>query len=125
MTGDEQLLVVVSPGEDDDEGVLVDLTAMLRQELLTLDVDDVRPPDAGSAPEGAKGLGDVIGVLAVQLGSLEGLRVLVDLVRGWAGRSRREVEVTIGGDSLKLSGASSEQQERIIDAWLERHAAGS
>jgi hypothetical protein len=31
------------------------------------------------------------------------------------------VEVSIGGDTLKVTGATSQQQETIIDAWLARH----
>jgi hypothetical protein len=34
------------------------------------------------------------------------------------------VEVSIDGDVLKLTGATSQQQEKIVDAWLARHAAG-
>jgi hypothetical protein len=119
------LMVQVQPVGDDDVGELLDLTSMLRSELLTLDVSDVRPLEASAAPEGAKGLGAVAGWLAVQLGSIEGLRATVDLIRGWVGRTRREVEVRIGDDVLKVSGVSSAEQEKIIDAWLARHAAGS
>jgi len=123
MAGDDRLTVAVRPAGD-DAGELSDLTSMLRQELLALDVVDVRPVEAESAPPGAKGIGEVVGMLAIQLGTVEGLRAVVDLVRGWVGRSRRDVEVSIGGDTLKLSGVSSEDQERIVDAWLARHAAG-
>lgn len=118
-------MVQVQPAGDDDVGELLDLTSMLRSELLTLDVSDVRPLEASAASEGAKGLGAVAGWLAVQLGSIEGLRATVDLIRGWVGRTRREVEVRIGDDVLKVSGVSSAEQEKIIDAWLARHAAGS
>jgi hypothetical protein len=125
MAGVEGLTVQVQPTADDDVGDLLDLTSMLREELLELEVSDVRPLEPEAAPEGAKGLGTIAGWLVVQLGSGEGLRAVVDLLRGWAGRSRREVEVSIGGDTLKVAGISSEEQERIIDAWLARHAAGT
>ncbi len=125
MARDERLTVAVTPAEDDDAVELSQLTSLLQRELLTLDVADVRPVESQTAPEGAKGIGSVVGMLAVQLGSIEGLRVVIDLVRGWAGRSRREVEVTIGGDTLRLSGVSSGEQERIVDAWLARHATGT
>lgn len=125
MAGVEGLTVQVQPTDDDDLDALLDLTSMLREELLELDVTDIRPLDAEAAPEGAKGLGTIAGWLAVQLGSGEALRTVVEVVRGWVGRSHREVEVSIGGDTLKVSGASSAEQERIIDAWLARHAAGT
>jgi hypothetical protein len=35
------------------------------------------------------------------------------------------VEVSIDGDALKVTGATSRQQEMIIDAWLARHAPGA
>ena len=40
-------------------------------------------------------------------------------------RNDRVVEVTEGGDTLKLGRATREQQEKIIDAWLARHPPGS
>ena len=46
-------------------------------------------------------------------------------MRGFASRTGRTVEVSIGGDELKLTGATSQQQEQIINAWLARHASGS
>lgn len=75
--------------------------------------------------EHAKGLGILAGWLVVQFGSISGLRAVVDVVRGWAARTHRVVEVSYGGDVLKVTGVTSEQQERIIDAWLARHAAGA
>jgi hypothetical protein len=59
-----------------------------------------------------------------QFGSLDGLRAVVAAVRGWVGRTGRTVEVSIDGDVLKLTGATSQQQEKIVDAWLARHAPG-
>jgi hypothetical protein len=48
----------------------------------------------------------------------------VAAVRGFALRTGRTVEVSIGGDSLKVTGATSQQQEKIIDDWLARHGPG-
>ena len=124
MGGVEGLTVQVQPTDGDDVGDLLDLTSVLRDELLTVDVTDVRPLEPDAAPEGAKGLATIAGWLAVELGSGDALRAVVEVVRGWVGRSHREVEVSIGGDTLKVSGVSSAEQERIIDAWLARHTAG-
>ena len=41
-------------------------------------------------------------------------------VRGWASRTGRTVEVSIGGDALKVAAVTSQQQGEIIDAWLAR-----
>jgi Effector Associated Constant Component 1 len=115
--------VQVLPFADGDLEELTALTARLRDELLELDVagvDDVPAPDV---PGDAKGVGAVTGWLVVQLGAAGGARALLEIVRQWVTRTRHEVEVTWGGDSLKVSGVSSAQQEKIIDAWLARHSA--
>lgn len=109
------------PSEDDEE--LAALTDLLRAELLALDVDAVdRPADDG--PEGAKGAGALLGLLAVQLKGVETLRAVLGAIRGWAAQGRREVEVRYGDEVLRVTGATREQQERLVDAWLARHAAG-
>ena len=74
-----------------------------------------------SAPGGAKGLETLIGWLAVRFGK-EGLRTVIAAVVGWAARTRHDVEMTWDGDTLKVSGVTSAQQERIINDFLARHA---
>ena len=49
---------------------------------------------------------------------------MLAVVCGWASRTGRTVEVSIGGDVLKVTGVTSHQQGEIIDAWLARHAPG-
>ena len=75
-------------------------------------------------PRWGWGLGTAAGWLVAQVGTLDGLRAAVAAVRGWARRTGRTVEVSIGGDVLKVTGVTSQQQGEIIDAWLARHAAG-
>src|SRR5215470_9539461 len=42
-----------------------------------------------------------------------------------AGRNTaRSVKLAIGGDALEVSGVSSAEQDRLIDLWVSRHAAG-
>lgn len=124
MSGIEVVVQVPREG-DEDTDELLDVTGLLRDEFLALDVRAVGPVQDSAPPDGAKGAGAIAGWLAVQLGTVEGVRAVIELLRGWAGQRRREVEVTIGGDTLRLSGVSSGEQERIIDAWIARHAAGS
>jgi hypothetical protein len=118
------LVMQVVPIADSDAEELADLAGQLHAELLGVDGASVGPLPAGAVPEGAKGLGDVAGWLVAQFGTLDGLRALVAAVRGFASRTGRTVEVSIGGDSLKVTGATSQQQEKIIDAWLARHGPG-
>lgn len=118
------LVLHVQPGTDDDAGQLADLTELLRCELLDLDVDSVEQVSPGAVPAGTKGVAAVVGWLAVQLGP-EALRAVLTKVGTWVARNDRGVEVTYGGDTLKLTRATREQQEKIIDDWLTRHPAGA
>jgi hypothetical protein len=64
------------------------------------------------------------GWLLVELGP-EALRAVLAKVADWVTRNDRVVEVSYGGDTLKLGRATREQQEKIIDGWLARHPACS
>lgn len=114
----------VHPAPDDDAGDLAELTGLLRGELLDLDVAAVEQLPAGAVPAGTKGVAAVAGWLAVQLGP-EALRSVLAKLADWVARNDRGVEVTYGGDTLKLTRATREQQEKIIDGWLARHPAGA
>jgi hypothetical protein len=124
VAGAGGLVMQVVPMADSDAEELADLAGQLHAELLGVDDASVGPLPAGAAPEGAKGLGDVAGWLAAQFGTLDGLRALVAAVRGFASRTGRTVEVSIGGDPIKVTGATSQQQQQLIDAWLARHGPG-
>ncbi len=119
--------IVVSIDEDGaDSERLEDLSLALRRELLELAVDDVEPVHAGQAPAGTRAV-DVaaVGALLVTLTSSAGAAAgVVDMVRGWLRRSSgaRTVELSLGDKTLKLAGASDEQQERLIQEFL--HAIG-
>jgi hypothetical protein len=118
----DRLILQVLPVADSDAGELADLARRLHAELLGVDAAAVAPLPAEAAPAGAKGLGTLAGWLLVQFGTLDGLRAVVAAVRGWSSRTGRTVEVSIGGDVLKVTGVTSQQQGEIIDAWLTRHA---
>ncbi len=114
---------VVSIDEDGaDAERLEELSLALRRELLELEVEDVEPVQAGQAPAGTRAV-DIaaVGALLVTLTSSAGAAArVVDMVRGWLrrGSGGRTVELTIGDKTLKLSGASDEQQERLIQEFL-------
>ena len=122
MADADGLVLQVLPVADSDAEELAGLAADLHAELLSVDGASVAPLPAEAALEGAKGLGDVAGWLLVQFGTPDGLRALVGGIRGFASRTGRTVEVSIGGDALKVSGVTSQQQREIIDVWLARHA---
>jgi hypothetical protein len=106
-------------GSGDEE--LTELTQLLRARLLDLDVGSVDPIADTSKPEGSKGLEPLIGWLAVRLGK-EALRTVVGAVVEWATRTSHVVEVSYGGDVLKVTGVTSAQQERVINDFLARHS---
>ena len=93
--------------------------------LLDLEVESINPVAKSTEADGGKGLGTVIGWLAVQVGTLESLRSVIAAVVGWATRTGHTVQVNYGGDQLVVKGVTSAQQERIIDSFLARHATGT
>lgn len=106
------------------------LTGFLRQELLQLDVEDITALRAGEPPPGARGLDlAAVGGLLVGLGSsADALRAVISAITGWlarAGGSRRSVRLEIGGDVLELSDASVADQDRLVELFVGRHAAGT
>jgi hypothetical protein len=124
MADSAELFLQVYPAPEDDAGELAELTGWLRAELLDLDVQAVDQLSGVAVPGGAKGVAAIAGWLSVQLGT-EALRTVLAKVADWVARNDRVVEVTEGGDTLKLGRATREQQEKIIDAWLARHPPGS
>ena len=98
------LVLQVLPAADSDAEELAALAGGLHAELLGVEAVSVAPLTDEAAPAGAKGLGMLVGWLLAQFGTLDGLRAVVAAVRGWASRTGRTVEVSIGGDVLKVTG---------------------
>jgi hypothetical protein len=122
-----ELSVEWSARPDTDAKELAQIADRLRAELLDLDVDTVRQPVLGKAPEDAKGAGLLAaGQLVVGLvANPEVLASIIGAVRSWLGRNRaRRVKLTLGGDAIEVSGVSSAEQDRLIDLWVSRHATG-
>src|SRR5918994_236322 len=112
------LALVVGVGADADNEELERLTDQLRGELLQLEVDSVRRPQAGEAPPGAK-VGGVlaIGALIVELArSSAVLTAVVGAVQSWVGSRRdRSVKLQLDGDSIEVTGISPSDQRKLID----------
>ena len=120
-----QLAVALDPGPGADEDELERLVLGLRTELLELDVEDVEPLTDGAAPDGARGLEAIaVGALIVRvIRSPEALRALTGTIRRWLGpRPERSVRIELDGDVLQLSGATGAETEKLVDAWIARHA---
>jgi len=126
VVGQGELGVRLQTGPEVDDEELAELASRLRVELLDLDVDDVLPESAsGQAPADAKGvvLGTIGGLLVKFALSPEGLQSVVSGVRSWLQRQRiRSVKLSLDGDTCEVSGLDSDEQKRLIDLWIVRHA---
>lgn len=127
MSGQLRLLLAE---EGADAERLDTLTGFLRTELLQGDVEDVTALRTGAPPPGARAFDVVaVGGLLVSLGpAAAGLRSVVSAIRTWLSRGHgtvRTVRLELDGDVLEISAASVADQDRLIDTFLVRHAAGS
>lgn len=123
-----EVLLEVGETTASDPDELASLTALLREELLDLDVDEVRSVAGGAAPPGSKGIElAAIGALVVRLvSSPKALLGVVRTIAGWVERSgARSVRVQIGDDVLEVTGISTEDQRAVIASWIERQSAGT
>jgi hypothetical protein len=116
------LNLVVPSEQDQDSGEAAAWLALLREESGELDGVIVEPL-AGVVPDGAKGLATLAGLLVRM--PTDGVKTVMGLVQAWAIRTGRTVEATIDGDTIKITGASRDQQDQVIGAWLGRHAPGA
>ena len=121
----DQVSLRVGAGSDADAEELATLASQLRDELLGLDLDSVDLVRSGPAPAGTKAVEVLaLGSLIVTLAKSSGLAQVIRVVQGWLTRdSRRQVEIQMDGDVLKLSGVTDDDQRRLVDAWIARHAA--
>ena len=115
----------VGLADDADAAALDEATARLRRDLLELDVDNVERATGAAAPPGTKAVETIlIGTLLVTLAKNAGtIGEVVKAVQSWLGdRPGRTVKLELDGDAIELSNASSEDQKRLLDLWIEQHA---
>jgi hypothetical protein len=120
-----ELAALLDAGPDQDAEEVFELTQGLRGELLELDVDTVELGTDGEAPDGSKGPELLaIGGLAIRFALQSSvLKSVVDTTVAWLGRQRaRSVKLTLDGDTLELTGVSSDEQSRLVNQWIARHA---
>lgn len=119
-----ELAAVLEAGPDSDPEEIAELTQRLRGQLLDLDVEAVEVAPGGPAPEGAKGSLSSVGALVVHSTMLASvLRSVVDTTVAWLGRQRaRSVKLTLDGDTLEVTGLSTDAQSRLVEQWVARHA---
>jgi len=63
-----------------------------------------------------------LGTLVITLSQSPVLAAIVAAISNWLGQRRqRTVKLDIDGDVLQLSGVDKRDQQRLIDAWMQRH----
>lgn len=118
-----RLSVSVNPRGDDAE---TELAAQRLLDELHEAEDRFQVLRRSSAREGAKDAGQVISagqiVLAV-LASGGALTSVITAIQAWLLRhAGTEIELDLGGDKLRLKGASDHDLQELIRAFAQRHA---
>jgi len=119
-----EVLVALEPDPGADAEETDRLGRQLRQELRSLDVDDVAPVDGAPAPPGAKGDVASIAQWLVTLSGTGGVvATVVATVRDWLSRrsAGHKVTLTIDGDTLELESSSSAERAQLVDTFVRRH----
>ena len=123
---DAVLQLTLDTGPDPDATEIGMLTRQLRSELLRLDLEDVEVPFSDVVPTGSKGLDvAVVGQLVAQLSpAATSLASVVSAIRAWLARGRvvRTIRIELDGDVLAVSGASSADENRLVDLFVTRHS---
>src|SRR5450755_3298407 len=109
---------------DADAAELDQAASQLRQVLLGLDVDAVERLRGEAPPPGTRAAeATLLGALVVDLGH-EALAAVMRTIQSWiARRLDRSVKVTLGEDSIEFTNVSDEDQRRLIDSFVARHAS--
>lgn len=119
-----QVTLALGAADDIDAHEVAELTAQLRSRLLELDVDQVEAVRSGDIPDGARSADAItIGAMVVTLVPAM-LHAVVALVESWSARHPVSgVKVTVDGDSIELTGATEEQQQRLVEQFVSQHGS--
>jgi len=121
-SGPTDVVLQVTAEPDADAEEVAELALRLRDALRDIDGAAVELSRSGAPPAGTKA-GEAVewGTLLVQLASSGAMTALISAASAWLARRRSgSIRVKIGDDELELTGASSEQQQRLVDEWLAR-----
>jgi hypothetical protein len=116
--------MIVSLDSDDDDSELDYLRMQLGEELSLLDVDEIEQLTVGEAPPGARAVDMVaIGALLVKFGPAALKGVIGGVVAWFQRSSANSIELTIDGDTIKLTKTSSKEQDRLLALFEAKHGA--
>jgi hypothetical protein len=111
---------------DADAAELDDAASQLRRELLELDVEAVERPPGEPPPPGTRAVEvALLGTLVVGAGRTA-IAAVVHTIQAWVARTTsRTVKLTLDGDSIEVTNASDDDQRRLIETFVARHASSS
>jgi hypothetical protein len=128
LNNDNTDLIIRIDSASADEEELERSTHQLRDELLDMNLQSVDLVKKGNPPKGSKAGEEIVswGSLIVGLVASGGvLPNLVGTVQSWLSRrENQKITMQIGADKLEVTGVSNEQQDKLIDAWINRHKGG-
>lgn len=107
--------------DDLDPVSRADLARDLLQSLRDADLDAQLGEQADAAPPDARSGGALeTGLVLVQVAAESGvLNHLIDLVRGWLGRTETaDVEIRVAGNRLRISAATPEERRRLVEHFI-------
>jgi hypothetical protein len=119
---DQALKVIVELGPEQGPARRGDgATEELREELARLGAVGEAAERPRSRAIDVAAIGQIVVTLT---GAAGGLGAVVETVRSWLrGRAAsRQVRLEIDGDVLEVTGLDSDQQQALIDRWLDRHS---
>jgi hypothetical protein len=121
VTNNLQLDLDLGAGAGAEE--LDEATRDLLRELAELDVEAVERPAGEPPPPGARGAEvQLLGTLLVTLGQ-GALGAVSAVLQGWLSRrAGRTVKLTLGSDSVEISGGSAAYQRELIETFLAERA---
>lgn len=126
MTQSSSHILVQLVGHEDTDAVELDaLARQLRRRFLANDVDVRLAHQAGDGPPGTRAP-DVITIGTLILTAVTSRPILTSLVstiEEYLEVSKaRSVKIKIDGDSLEVTGVRRDDQQRLIEGFVERHA---
>jgi Effector Associated Constant Component 1 len=121
VTNSLQLDLDLGAGAGAEE--LDEATRDLLRELAELDLEAVERPAGEPPPPGARGVEvALLGTLLVTLGQ-GALGAVSAVLQGWLSRrAGRTVKLTLGSDSVEISGGSAAYQRQLIETFLAERA---
>jgi hypothetical protein len=115
------IVLSIDVGHRLDQEERTEISMRLRKELLDLNTVSVEPFRTGQVPSGSKGVPVDWGTLTVSLAPAV-LTAVVSTIKVWIKRhDAATVTVTRDGDKIEVTGNPSPGEQRLIDAFVDRH----